>query len=189
MFQPFDVVNLAGLKAVGESVQKPLCYYQNNLVSTINLLAVMQKFNTYNLLFSTSATVYKPQKIALKESDPLGCTNPYGRTKLFIEEILRDLLVSRWNITILRYFNPIGAHPSGRIGETGGCNLVPYMMQVAIGKQPYLEIYGDDYKTPDGTAIRDYIHVEDLAAGHLAALEKLKGYHCYNLGTGHGTSV
>ncbi len=192
------VIHFAGLKAVGESVSIPLRYYHNNITGTLNLCEVMQKYNVKNLVFSSSATVYgDPHKVPITEDFPLSVTNPYGRTKLMIEEILRDLYVSdaAWNVAILRYFNPIGAHISGRIGEDPNGipnNLVPYIAQVAVGKLKELHVFGNDYPTPDGTGIRDYIHVVDLALGHLKALEKLKtdpGVVTYNLGTGQGYSV
>ena len=196
---PVDaVIHFAGLKAVGESVDLPLRYYHNNLTSTLTLCQTMQAHGVYNLVFSSSATVYgDPHTVPIKEDFPLSATNPYGRTKLMIEEILRDLYVadSNWNIALLRYFNPVGAHPSGRIGEAPGGppnNLMPYISQVAVGKRAGLSIFGADYATPDGTGVRDYIHVVDLAQGHLAALEKLEstpGVVTYNLGTGRGYSV
>lgn len=193
-----SVIHFAGLKAVGESVSIPLRYYENNLISTLNLCEVMKEFNVKKLVFSSSATVYgNPSTVPITEDFPLSATNPYGRTKLMIEEILRDLYVSdnSWNIALLRYFNPIGAHKSGLIGEDPKGipnNLVPYIAQVACGKLEYLNVFGDDYPTKDGTGVRDYIHVEDLAEGHLKALEKLKtnpGIEAYNLGTGNGYTV
>ncbi len=196
--RPDSVIHFAGLKAVGESVAKPLEYYQNNLVSTMNLLECMQDFGTKSLVFSSSATVYgDPEKLPIDEScqTGLGITNPYGRTKYMIEEILKDLTISdpTWQITILRYFNPIGAHESGLIGEDPNGipnNLLPYVAQVASGKLNKLQVFGDDYNTPDGTGVRDYIHVTDLANGHLQALKYQKlGANIYNLGTGQGTSV
>lgn len=192
------VIHFAGLKAVGESVSIPLRYYYNNITGTLMLCEMMQKYQVKNLVFSSSATVYgDPHAVPITEDFPLSATNPYGRTKLMIEEILRDLYVAdpTWNIAILRYFNPIGAHPSGRIGEDPNGipnNLVPYITQVAVGKLKALNVFGDDYDTPDGTGIRDYIHVVDLALGHLKALEKLQsepGVVTYNLGTGKGYSV
>lgn len=192
------VIHFAGLKAVGESVTQPLRYYRNNLDSTLNLCQVMQERGVTNIVFSSSATVYgDPASVPIREDFPLACTNPYGRTKLMIEEILRDLFTadSRWNIILLRYFNPVGAHASGRIGEDPNGipnNLMPYIAQVAIGKLSELSIFGGDYPTPDGTGVRDYIHVVDLALGHLRALEKLlerPGVAVYNLGTGRGYSV
>lgn len=195
----FDaVIHFAGLKAVGESVQVPLKYYHNNITGTINLCESMAKHNVKTLIFSSSATVYgEPQQVPITEEFPTAAYNPYGRTKLFIEEILKDLYVSdnSWNIVLLRYFNPVGAHKSGRIGEDPKGipnNLMPFISQVAVGKLQELSVYGDDYPTPDGTGVRDYIHVVDLANGHLKALEKLigkTGVHTYNLGTGRGYSV
>ena len=176
----FDaVIHFAGLKAVGESVAIPLKYYQNNLISTMNLCDVMQEFGVKKLVFSSSATVYgKPETVPIREDFPLSCTNPYGRTKLMIEEMLRDFAVadSEWDIAILRYFNPVGAHESGLIGEDPKDvpnNLMPYVAQTAIGKREYVHVFGGDYDTPDGTGVRDYIHVVDLANGHLKALEKI----------------
>lgn len=192
------VIHFAGLKAVGESVKAPLHYYQNNLNGTINLCNIMENFGVYNLVFSSSATVYGLQQtVPLTEDLHLKATNPYGRTKLMIEEILRDLYISNrhWSIAILRYFNPVGAHKSGLIGEDPNGipnNLVPYITQVAISKLKYLKVFGSDYPTPDGTGVRDYIHVVDLAKGHLKALEKIikwSGVEAYNLGTGNGYSV
>ncbi len=192
------VIHFAGLKAVGESVSIPLRYYHNNITGTLNLLDIMSKRNVKRIVFSSSATVYgDPHTVPIKEDFPLSCTNPYGRTKLMIEEILRDLYVSdkEWNIAILRYFNPVGAHESGLIGEDPNGipnNLVPYISQVAVGKLSCLSVFGDDYDTPDGTGVRDYIHVVDLANGHLKALEKISasvGVVTYNLGTGTGYSV
>ncbi len=193
-----SVIHFAGFKAVGESVEKPLSYYQNNIVSTLNLCEVMQKHDVWNLVFSSSATVYgDADRVPIKEDFPLTAVNPYGRTKLFIEEILRDLHTGneRWNISLLRYFNPVGAHESGRIGEDPNDipnNLMPYITQVAVGKLDQLSVFGDDYDTHDGTGVRDYIHVVDLAIGHLKALEKLEenpGVIIHNLGTGQGYSV
>ena len=192
------VIHFAGLKAVGESVSIPLRYYQNNLTGTLNLCAVMKENNVKNLVFSSSATVYgEPESVPIKEDFPLSPTNPYGRTKHMIEEILKDLHVSdkSWNIILLRYFNPVGAHSSGMIGENPNDipnNLFPYISQVAVGKLKEVPVFGDDYPTTDGTGIRDYIHVVDLAVGHIKALEKLKqkpGLAIYNLGTGKGYSV
>jgi len=192
------VVHFAGLKAVGESVTIPLSYYHNNVTGTLILCEVMGKHNVKSLVFSSSATVYgDPHKVPIREDFPLSATNPYGRTKLMIEEILRDLhrADEAWNVALLRYFNPVGAHPSGRIGEDPNGipnNLLPYMSQVAVGKLSLLSVFGNDYPTPDGTGIRDYIHVVDLALGHLKALEKLTtspGVATYNLGTGQGYSV
>ncbi len=193
-----SVIHFAGLKAVGESVQIPLSYYENNIGSTLSLCKVMAKHQVKKLVFSSSATVYgMPETVPIREDFPLSCTNPYGRTKLMIEEILRDLYVSdnEWDIALLRYFNPVGAHKSGMIGEDPKGipnNLMPYISQVAIGKLECLSVFGSDYDTPDGTGVRDYIHVVDLADGHLKALEKLNehvGVVTYNLGTGHGYSV
>ena len=191
-----SVIHFAGFKAVGESVSKPLKYYRNNLDSTISLLEVMEDNNCYNIIFSSSATVYgKPKSLPIYEDFPLSTTNPYGTTKLFIEQILNDLYVAnnKWNITILRYFNPIGAHESGLIGEDPRDipnNLMPYIVKVATGELPVLSIFGDDYDTVDGTGVRDYIHVVDLAKGHVCALKnKNNGVKIYNLGTGNGTSV
>ncbi|XP_038057445.1 UDP-glucose 4-epimerase-like [Patiria miniata] len=195
-----SVVHLAAKKAVGESVEKPLLYYSVNITGTLNLLNVMKEFKVNNLAFSSSATVYgDPQKLPLDESHPTGegLTNPYGRSKFTVEMILKDLYDSTkdWNIILLRYFNPIGAHESGRIGEDPcgpPANLVPYAMQVAVGKRDELKVFGDDYDTHDGTGVRDYIHVVDLALGHVAALKKLEencGLKIYNLGTGQGYSV
>lgn len=192
------VMHFAGLKAVGESVEKPLMYYHNNITGTLNLCSIMEKYGVKNLVFSSSATVYgDPEQVPIDESSPLSATNPYGRTKLMIEEILQDLYVadSSWRIAILRYFNPIGAHISGRIGEnpTGiPNNLMPYITQVAIGKREELQVFGNDYDTPDGTGVRDYIHVVDLVKGHIKALEYLEkndGIETFNLGTGKGYSV
>mgnify|MGYP001466406793 FL=1 len=193
-----SVMHFAGLKAVGESVKIPLTYYYNNITGTINLLEVMSENKVKNLVFSSSATVYgDPIQIPINESHPLSATNPYGRTKLMIEEILRDLYISdnSWRIVILRYFNPVGAHESGRIGEDPKGipnNLVPYITQVAIGKREKLYVFGNDYDTPDGTGVRDYIHVVDLVKGHIKALEYLnehEGIEAFNLGTGKGYSV
>ena len=192
------VIHFAGLKAVGESVAKPWLYYHNNLVSTLNLCRVMAEHKVRDIVFSSSATVYgDPASVPIREDFPLSCTNPYGRTKLMIEEILGDLQKAdpQWNVILLRYFNPVGAHASGRIGEDPNGipnNLVPYIAQVAVGKLPELSVFGNDYPTPDGTGVRDYIHVVDLALGHLKALEKLSdrpGMAIYNLGTGRGYSV
>lgn len=193
-----SVIHFAGYKAVGESVEKPLAYYHNNITGTLHLCEVMQAAGVRNLVFSSSATVYgDPESVPIKEDFPLSATNPYGRTKLFIEEILRDLNTAEtdWNIALLRYFNPVGAHASGKIGEDPNDipnNLMPYISQVAVGKLEQLSIFGDDYPTKDGTGVRDYIHVVDLAIGHLKALEKLEedpGLLTYNLGTGEGYSV
>ncbi|MDR2091389.1 MAG: UDP-glucose 4-epimerase GalE [Clostridiales bacterium] len=196
--KPNAVIHFAGLKAVGESVAVPLKYYRNNVVGTLNLLDAIKENGVKNFVFSSSATVYgKPASVPIREDFPLSATNPYGATKLAIENILRDLYTSdnSFNIAILRYFNPVGAHKSGLIGENPNGipnNLVPYMMQVAAGKLEYLRVFGGDYKTKDGTGVRDYIHVVDLAEGHLLALKKLEenpGIVTYNLGTGVGYSV
>ncbi|WP_054028524.1 UDP-glucose 4-epimerase GalE [Bacillus sp. FJAT-28004] len=196
---PIDaVIHFAGLKAVGESVQLPLSYYHTNITSSLILCEVMKKFGVHKLVFSSSATVYgTPEQIPIAEGSPLGATNPYGRTKLMMEQILEDLAHSneRWGISILRYFNPIGAHKSGRIGENPSGipnNLMPYISQVAVGKLKQVNVFGSDYPTLDGTGVRDYIHVVDLALGHLRALEKImnkSGVDIYNLGTGRGYSV
>lgn len=192
------VIHFAGLKAVGESVQIPLHYYHNNITGTLTLCQVMQQFGVKRMVFSSSATVYGvPERVPITEDFPLDATNPYGRTKLMIEEILRDLYISdnNWSISLLRYFNPIGAHESGRIGEDPNGipnNLMPYITQVAIGKLKELRIFGNNYPTPDGTGVRDYIHVIDLATGHIKALDKImfsSGVEAYNLGTGRGFSV
>ncbi|HEY88118.1 MAG TPA: UDP-glucose 4-epimerase GalE [Thermoflexia bacterium] len=192
------VIHFAGLKAVGESVAQPLRYFHNNVTGTLILCEVMRAHNVKDLVFSSSCTVYgDPQSVPIREDFPLSATNPYGHSKLMIEEILRALYRAdaAWNIALLRYFNPVGAHPSGRIGEdpTGiPNNLVPYIAQVAVGKLDYLRVFGDDYSTRDGTGVRDYIHVVDLAQGHLQALAKLAenpGIVTYNLGTGRGYSV
>ncbi|KAI4901194.1 hypothetical protein NFI96_026366, partial [Prochilodus magdalenae] len=218
----YAVMHFAGLKAVGESVEQPLRYYRVNLTGTINLLEVMQAHGVHNLVFSSSATVYgDPQKLPIDEQHPAGgCTNPYGKTKFFIEEMIRDqcsaeklqcptkkenfgyqmclgqlTVFGDWNAVLLRYFNPIGAHISGQIGEDPQGipnNLLPYVAQVAIGRRKHLNVFGNDYDTVDGTGVRDYIHVVDLAKGHIAALRKLKdncGCKIYNLGTGTGYSV
>jgi UDP-glucose 4-epimerase len=192
------VVHLAGFKSVGESVRIPLEYYSNNVYGTLVLCEAMRKFGVKKMVFSSSATVYGlPEACPVKETFPLSATNPYGRTKLMIEQILRDLHASdpEWSIALLRYFNPAGAHKSGRIGEDprgAPSNLLPFISQVAVGRRPELTIFGNDYPTPDGTGVRDYLHVEDLAAGHLRALEKVgasRGVEAYNLGTGNGFSV
>ena len=192
------VINFAGLKAVGESVHMPVEYYDCNIGGLISLVEVMREFNCKNLVFSSSATVYgNPHTVPIKEDFPLSTTNPYGSTKLFIEYILKDLYKSdnSWNIAILRYFNPVGAHPSGLIGEDPNGipnNLCPYITKVAVGKLPYLNVFGGDYPTHDGTGVRDYIHVCDLAEGHVLALNKLftnSGLMIVNLGTGTGYSV
>jgi UDP-glucose 4-epimerase len=192
------VIHFAGLKAVGESVAVPLRYYHNNITGTLNLCEVMQAHEVWNLVFSSSATVYgDPSHMPITEDFPLGPTNPYGRTKWMIEEILRDAHQAKpaWNVALLRYFNPVGAHPSGRIGEDPAGipnNLIPFIAQVAVGRLPELRVFGGDYPTPDGTGVRDYLHVVDLAVGHLHALKKLfenPGVVAYNLGTGQGYSV
>lgn len=195
----FDaVIHFAGLKAVGESVEKPLLYFKNNISGTINLCEAMNKYGVKNLVFSSSATVYgDPEKSPIPEDSPVTSVNPYGRTKLTIEYILKDLYDSdqSWNIALLRYFNPVGAHESGLIGEDPNGipnNLMPFVTQVAVGKLEKLRVFGNDYPTHDGTGVRDYIHVVDLAVGHLKALEKLEnkpGVVTYNLGTGTGSSV
>ena len=194
-----SVINFAGLKAVGESVRKPLEYYHNNITGTLNLCDVMRNHGVKNIIFSSSATVYgDPAFVPITEECPKGqITNPYGQTKGMLEQILTDLHVAdpEWNVVLLRYFNPIGAHSSGKIGEDPKGipnNLVPYIAQVAVGKLEKLGVFGDDYDTPDGTGVRDYIHVVDLAVGHVKAVEKLKkkeGVSIYNLGTGKGYSV
>lgn len=193
------VLHFAGLKAVGESVEQPLAYYENNVSGSVVLLQAMAAASVFNLVFSSSATVYgEPQQMPISEDCPTGTpTNPYGRSKLMIEEILRDLAISepRWSIAILRYFNPVGAHASGLIGEDPNGipnNLLPYISQVAVGKLQKLSVYGGDYPTTDGTGVRDYIHVVDLANGHLKALDAIsasQGVHIWNLGTGQGYSV
>ena len=192
------IIHFAGYKAVGESVEKPLMYYRNNLDSTMSLLEVASEFNVKKVAFSSSATVYgKPKSLPIKEDFPLSTTNPYGSTKLMIEMILKDLYKSdnNWSIAILRYFNPIGAHKSGLIGENPNGipnNLMPYIIKVATGELKCLGVFGNDYDTHDGTGVRDYIHVVDLAKGHVKAVEKIlseTGCDCYNLGTGNGYSV
>ncbi|MGD9160579.1 MAG: UDP-glucose 4-epimerase GalE [Desulfobacteraceae bacterium] len=192
------VIHFAGLKAVGESVHKPLEYFSNNVYGTLCLCEVMRENNVKKMVFSSSATVYgDPHKVPITEDFPLSATNPYGKSKLFIEEILRDLYVSdnSWDIILLRYFNPVGAHSSGKIGEDPNDipnNLVPYISQVAIGKLDILSVFGNDYATHDGTGVRDYIHVVDLATGHVRAIDKIEsetGIKVYNLGTGTGYSV
>lgn len=193
-----SVIHFAGLKAVGESVQKPLEYYYNNITGTLVLCDVMRKYGVKKLVFSSSATVYgSPKTVPIKEDFPLSVTNPYGRTKLMLEDIFRDFYVAdpEWNIILLRYFNPIGAHKSGLIGEDPKGipnNLTPYITQVAVGKLKEVGVFGNDYNTPDGTGVRDYIHVVDLAIGHVKALKKLEEepkVRTYNLGTGQGYSV
>lgn len=198
--KPDAVIHFAGLKAVGESVAKPWLYYDNNLVSTIVLIDVMKDAGCQKLVFSSSATVYGiPEKVPLDESAPLFAINPYGRTKLMIEDMLRDLVAAEpsWRMALLRYFNPVGAHASGRIGEDPNGipnNLMPFISQVAVGRLPQLRVFGGDYPTPDGTGVRDYIHVVDLAIGHVKALDWLAkgdalGATAINLGTGQGYSV
>ena len=204
-------IHFAGLKAVGESVQKPLLYYENNLISTFNLLKLMDKYDCKSIVFSSSATVYGSAAVPITESTQagLGITNPYGRTKYMIEEILKDFRVANpdWSIVILRYFNPVGSHPSGVIGEDPNGipnNLMPFVSQVAVGRRPHLTVFGNDWPTPDGTGVRDYIHVMDLSEGHVAALKYaerksdsktpaskagFQKYSVFNLGTGHGESV
>lgn len=193
-----SVIHFAALKAVGESCEIPIRYFDNNLSGTINLLKVMNRHNVKSLVFSSSATVYgKPESVPIKENFPLSVSNPYGRTKLITEDMLRDIYKSdnEWNIALLRYFNPIGAHESGEIGENPHGipnNLLPYVAKVAAGQLECVNVFGDDYDTPDGTGVRDYIHIQDLAAGHIKALEKLAekpGLVTYNLGTGVGYSV
>jgi UDP-glucose 4-epimerase len=196
---PVDaVVHFAGLKAVGESVAVPLKYYETNLAGTVQLLKVMQANGVRDLVFSSSCTVYgDPERVPVTEDCRLGAANPYGRTKQYVEELLRDVAASEpgWRMALLRYFNPVGAHPSGRIGEdpTGiPNNLMPFVMQVAVGQRDHVTVHGGDWPTPDGTGVRDYIHVVDLAEGHLAALqslERLEGAVAVNLGTGNGYSV
>ena len=196
----FDaVIHFAGLKAVGESVEKPLEYYENNMNGTFVLLDTMRRYNCKNIIFSSSATVYgDPAVIPITEDCPKGnCTNPYGQTKSMLEQVLMDVQKAdpAWNVVLLRYFNPIGAHPSGRIGENPNGipnNLMPYITQVAVGKRERLGVFGNDYPTPDGTGVRDYIHVVDLASAHVAALQAINrqaGLAIYNIGTGHGYSV
>ena len=192
------VIHFAGLKAVGESVEKPMEYYHNNIGSTLVLCETMRKYGCKKIVFSSSATVYgDPASVPITEDFPLHTTNPYGSTKLMIENILQDIFVSDndWSIALLRYFNPIGAHKSGLIGESPNGipnNLVPYIAQVAVGIREHLNVFGDDYNTPDGTGVRDYIHVVDLSLGHIKALEKISeksGVYIWNLGTGNGYSV
>ncbi len=194
------VIHFAGYKAVGESVAKPIMYYQNNIMSTLVLCSIMQKYNCKKLVFSSSATVYgTPKSVPIHEAFPLGpTTNPYGSTKLMIEQILKDIYISdhTWDIALLRYFNPIGAHESGMIGENPNSipnNLMPYICKVANNEIEYLQVFGNDYETPDGTGVRDYIHVVDLAKGHVKAVAKILEEHigvdAYNLGTGKGYSV
>ncbi|KAK4884932.1 hypothetical protein RN001_001203 [Aquatica leii] len=196
------VIHFAALKAVGESVQMPLMYYQNNIAGSSTLFQVMQDHNVKKIVFSSSATVYgTPQFLPITEEHPAGqgCTNPYGRTKFFVEEILKDVCISdpEWRVILLRYFNPVGAHESGLIGEDPSGipnNLMPYIAQVAVGRREKVNVFGSDYETPDGTGVRDYIHITDLATGHVQALSKInepnfKGWEVYNLGTGKGYSV
>lgn len=195
------VAHFAAMKAVGESCRLPLQYYQNNVGGTCTLLDVMRASNVFNFVYSSSATVYgQPKSFPIRETDPTGnCTNPYGKSKYFTEEIFKDICASdeRWNICTLRYFNPVGAHPSGRIGEDPNGepnNLMPYISQVAVGKLKKLRVFGNDYDTPDGTGVRDYIHIVDLAEGHVFAIKHLsengiRGFVPYNLGTGIGYSV
>ena len=192
-----SVIHFAGLKAVGESVAEPLRYYEHNVAGTVQLLRAMERNDVRDLVFSSSCTVYgEPPTVPTTEDTPLTATSPYGRTKLHIEEMLRDVAATgSWRMVLLRYFNPVGAHPSGRIGEDPvgiPNNLMPYIMQVAVGRRDHLTVFGDDYPTPDGTAIRDYLHVVDLAEGHLAALDhidRFTGARAVNLGTGTGCSV
>lgn len=193
-----SVIHFAGLKAVGESTRLPLKYYQNNIAATLTLCEIMQQAGVFDLVFSSSATVYgDPHAVPINESFPLSATNPYGRSKLMVEEILRDVAKAdpRWGIVLLRYFNPVGAHSSGSMGEDPNGipnNLLPFISQVAIGRLPQLSVFGNDYPTPDGTGVRDYIHVVDLAIGHIKAIERIKrerGVLTYNLGTGQGYSV
>ena len=198
--KPQAVIHFAGLKAVGESVEKPLEYYDNNINGTLALLLAMRAAGVRRIVFSSSATVYgNPATVPVREDFPLSATNPYGRSKLIIEDVLRDLVLSdaSWKVALLRYFNPVGAHDSGLIGEDPNGipnNLMPFVSQVAVGCRPHLNVFGGDYPTPDGTGVRDYIHVVDLAKGHLAALQALDGWEgsqpiTINLGTGHGYSV
>ena len=197
--KPDAVIHFAGLKAVGESVKKPWEYYDNNITGTLTLVDVMRQHGCKNIIFSSSATVYgNPAQIPIPETCPLGkCTNPYGQTKAMLEQILQDMYVAdhEWNVVLLRYFNPIGAHKSGLIGENPNGvpnNLMPYITQVAVGRLDHLNVFGDDYDTPDGTGVRDYIHVVDLARGHVKALKAIAdkcGVEVYNLGTGIGYSV
>ncbi|MDH3347392.1 MAG: UDP-glucose 4-epimerase GalE [Desulfobulbaceae bacterium] len=195
---PFAVIHFAGLKSLNESIEKPLSYYHNNITGTLNLCKVMQSHDVKNIVFSSSASVYGvPDTVPIREDFPVSCTNPYGRSKIMVEDILHDIYRAdpTWNCILLRYFNPVGAHKSGLIGEDPNeipNNLVPYISQVAIGKLKEVLVYGDDYDTPDGTGVRDYIHVVDLAVGHLKALQKMTtgpGMKIYNLGTGRGYSV
>jgi len=197
--QKFDgVIHFAGLKAVGESVAKPLFYYENNINGTINILKSMLKHGCNGFVFSSSATVYKPCEEPIDEAKPLGCSNPYGWTKYMIEQILMDTAKAnpQLKVELLRYFNPVGAHPSGRIGDSPNSipnNLMPFIQQVAVGRREFLSVFGDKYNTPDGTGVRDYIHVDDLAEGHICALKdvlkKESGCSIHNLGSGQGQSV
>ena len=201
IFTTYDidaVIHFAGLKAVGESVEKPLLYYQNNVEGSLCLIEQMTKYNVKKIVFSSSATVYgDPASLPITEDFPLSTTNPYGKNKLMVEEILKDVSHADkdWHVILLRYFNPVGAHESGLIGEDPNGipnNLMPYVAQVAIGKLPHINIFGNDYPTPDGSGVRDYIHVMDLAAGHIKAIDIIdeqQGCHVYNLGTGYGYSV
>jgi len=199
MEQAFDgVIHFAGLKAVGESVSKPIWYYENNIVGTLNILKAMEKSGCKRIVFSSSATVYLPNVEPLDELQPMGCSNPYGWTKYMIEQILLDTAKAdpKLGVSILRYFNPVGAHPSGRIGESPSGfpnNLMPFVQQVAVGRREFLSIFGNDYDTPDGTGVRDYIHVDDLAEGHICAMRKIMemdgGSIIHNLGSGKGYSV
>ena len=189
----FAVIHFAALKAVGESVEKPLLYYENNISGTLNLLKVMLKNGLSKIVFSSSATVYGNAKTCpVTESAPVQPTNPYGQTKLMMEEILRDCAkANNWDVTLLRYFNPVGAHPSGEIGEDPEYpnNLLPFIQQVAAGIRPEVTVFGNDYDTPDGTGVRDYIHVMDLAEAHVAAIENMDKVQTFNIGTGRGYSV
>mmetsp|Transcript_19550 Transcript_19550/g.42758 ORF Transcript_19550/g.42758 Transcript_19550/m.42758 type:complete len:345 (-) Transcript_19550:140-1174(-) len=197
--QKFDgVIHFAGLKAVGESVAKPLWYYQNNIQGTLNIMNSMEKSGCKAIVFSSSATVYRPCETPIDEQQPLGCTNPYGWTKYMIEQILQDASVAdkELKVSLLRYFNPVGAHPSGRLGESPSSypnNLMPFVQQVAVGRREFLTVFGSDYSTVDGTGVRDYIHVDDLAEGHICALKKVLemsgGCIIHNLGSGKGNSV
>merc|ERR1712151_213218 len=197
--EKFDgVIHFAGLKAVGESVAKPMWYYENNIQGTLVILKAMEKYGCKMIVFSSSATVYQPCEEPIDESRPLGCSNPYGWTKFMIEQILQDAAKAnpKLAVSLLRYFNPVGAHPSGRIGESPNGipnNLMPFVQQVAVGRREFLSVYGSDYTTKDGTGVRDYIHVDDLAEGHVCALQKLiemqSGVIIHNLGSGNGYSV
>lgn len=197
--RPEGVIHFAGLKAVGESVEQPERYYRTNVAGTLNLVRAMEQAGCFSIVFSSSATVYGvPKEVPLKENAPTSATNPYGWTKFMIEQILRDVATAdtRWRVALLRYFNPVGAHPSGLIGEDPQGipnNLMPFIAQVAVGRREAVNVWGNDYDTHDGTGVRDYIHVDDLAAGHLAALQYIvehdAGSHVWNLGTGQGSSV